>query len=168
MASWAQKAAQPPVAAVPETDNDLANKIVAVVDANAIISMGSSIASLGDVLITTEETLAEVRDPSSRRGLELLPIQCRAPTASAIDTVATFARKTGDIHQLSMEDIRLLALTYMLETGVHGCQHIRSQPAPVTTHARQTLKGGLPGWGTNEESEEWDAIDAVGDTGAQT
>jgi RNA-binding protein NOB1 len=166
MVSWAQKAAQPPLEAASEPDLGLANKTVAVVDANAIISMGSSVVSLANVLITTEDILAEVRDPSSRRALELLPIESRVPTASAISSVAAFARKTGDIHQLSTEDIRLLALTYMLETGLHGHQHIRSEPAPLITHAHHTPKGGLPGWGTNGNSEEWDAIDAVEGAGA--
>jgi hypothetical protein len=166
MATWASVMAQPRAEAAPANTEELAGKHVAVVDANAIIAMGTSIVSLGELLVTTEEVLAEIRDANARKAITQIPFVCRAPSDASLRSVSAFARKTGDLHQLSLEDLRLLALAHTLEEKLHGTAHLRTAPVPVKAHAKQKVKGHLPGWGNNGHSEDWDAIDLVQDDGA--
>lgn len=167
MVTWASVTAQPAPEAAPQVDSALLGKCIAVVDANAIIAMGPAVSSLGQVLVTTEEVLAEVRDPVARQTLEKVDFLCRAPGESARKAVAAFARKTGDLHQLSIEDVRLLSVAYGLEVELNGSAHLRSDPVPVTMHAKATPTGAMPGWGNNGPSDEWAAIDALEDDGAR-
>jgi len=178
---WASLAATPapaPPAVAVETGRD---KSVAVVDANAIISMGLNIRSLAEVLYTTEDILAEIRDSKSRQAVEAVDIVTGNPSAESLragearragtcrrraaahsraHAVSTFAKLTGDLHQLSREDLRLLALAHTLETDLHGSNHLRKEPVQVRRTSKLAPRGKLPGWGTNGQSEEWDAIDA--------
>lgn len=165
MASWASITAKPRSSAAEEGTRDLTGKRISVVDANAIISLGSTLASLGEVLLTTEEVLAEVKDSASRAALAQLQLVCQEPSDSAVRIISAFAKKTGDFHQLSGEDLRILALTYTLEAKVHGTGHLRDAPAPVRVHTKRTVQGVLPGWGNNGASDDWDAIDSVPDPG---
>jgi RNA-binding protein NOB1 len=48
-----------------------------------------------------------------------------------LTTVKAFARETGDIHALSAVDMKLIALTHMLETQLHGPARIRDHAAQV-------------------------------------
>jgi RNA-binding protein NOB1 len=43
-------------------------------------------------------------------------------------SVSDFARKTGDYRSLSATDVRVLALTYMLEKEFVGESHIKGVP----------------------------------------
>lgn len=167
MVTWASVTAQPAPEAAPQVDSTLLGKRVAVVDANAIIAMGTALKSLGQVLVTTDEVLEEVRDPVARRAMEQVEFMSHAPGDSALKAVAAFARKTGDMHQLSSEDVRLLAVAYGLETELNGTAHLRTEPVPVTMHTKATPTGAMPGWGNNGQSDEWAAIDALEDDGAR-
>ena len=166
MVSWAARVAQGEAAPAAAEAPELANKRVAVVDANAIIAMGTTIRSLADVLVTTQEVVDEVKDAAARSALQQLPFVFRSPSSEDVREVSTFASKTGDVFQLSLEDLRLLAVTLALERELHGTSHLRSHPVPVKAHAKQSAAGALPGWG-NTTSEEWAAIDAVHDDGAR-
>lgn len=42
-----------------------------------------------------------------------------------------FAKKTGDIRELSRTDLLVLALTYMLEVESNGLKHVRTEPVGV-------------------------------------
>jgi RNA-binding protein NOB1 len=166
MASWATKVSTgPEVSAEPRAEREHDGKAVAVMDANAIISLGAQARSLGAVLASTEEVLAEIRDATTRSILESLSIVRRAPTDDAVRAVAAFAARTGDLHQLSTEDIRLIALAYTYEAELHGIDHLRTVPVPVQTHGGRTSKGKLPGWGECENNAEWEAVDKVPDEG---
>jgi PIN domain of ribonuclease len=167
MTSWAAKLYQAQPTAAPEPDQSLADKRIAVVDANAIISMGTDVRSLGDVIITTEEVVAEIKDAATRQALPQIPFVFRPPSSDALKAVSAFAKRTGDLFQLSLEDLRLLAVTLTLEEQQHGTDHLRTAPAPVRAHAKQTTAATLPGWG-NTTSDEWSAIDAVKDNGAHS
>jgi RNA-binding protein NOB1 len=46
-------------------------------------------------------------------------------------TVIEFSKKTGDYAILSKVDLKLLALTYMLEVEAHGSEHLRATPPPL-------------------------------------
>ena len=43
-------------------------------------------------------------------------------------TVVSFAKKTGDYRSLSVTDLRVMALTYMLEVERNGTANIRAAP----------------------------------------
>lgn len=45
--------------------------------------------------------------------------------------VLRFARETGDVHSLSTNDMKLLALALTLEQRQHGDKHVREHPVQV-------------------------------------
>lgn len=46
--------------------------------------------------------------------------------------VTRFARATGDLHSLSVVDLRLMALARTLEVAAHGDSHLRDLPVSVS------------------------------------
>ena len=55
--------------------------------------------------------------------------------------VTEFAKKTGDFAVLSAVDLRVLALTYMLEVELtHGASHLRQEPHKVRSKLRHRLR----------------------------
>lgn len=48
--------------------------------------------------------------------------------------VSKFAQATGDLHSLSLADLKLLALSYSLEKAAHGDEHLRKHPQQVFCH----------------------------------
>jgi RNA-binding protein NOB1 len=160
MASWAFRVAQEPLHAPAPEREDLSGKRVAVLDANAIIDMGSGVMEPDVVHFTTAGVLKEIRDPSSRATLAAMQLRTREPAAEALRAVRAFAQKTGDLHQLSEVDVSLLALTYTLEAEQHSVEHLRTAPAPVQAHRREHTSNRLPGW-DNDAGADWSAVDAV-------
>lgn len=163
MSSWAALLGTTPEVPVPTAQEQSEAEPVAIMDANAIISLGAAAASLAPVLASTEEAVAEIKDASSRAALSTLSITLRAPSEAAVRAVATFAARTGDLHQLSTEDVRLIALAYTYEAELYGTDHLRTEPVPVRVQGGKTAKQKLPGWGATDES--WEAIDKVPDEG---
>ena len=103
-----------------------------VIDAGAIINgQGYSYFNRSEKFWTVVEVLNEIRDGKSRALLASLPfeIQVRAPSDTAMKAVIEFSRKTGDLSQLSMNDLKIIALTYDLEVETNGLGAIRSEPA---------------------------------------
>lgn len=163
-----------------ENDTSLSN---AVIDANALISFDSSARLLALAfsssspprLVSVKEVLEEVRAPASRLHLASLPfsVECIDPTEEALRKVVKFARETGDLHSLSDVDLKLLALTYMLEEQTYGSAHLRSRPPPVqVTQVKHIRERDLPGWGANVQNlEEWEQLsqeaDEKGDQGSR-
>ena len=67
--------------------------------------------------------------PGARSSLSAsLPLN---PLSLALPVIA-FARKTGDYTQLSVPDLKILALTYMLEREQNGIANIRTEPPLLT------------------------------------
>jgi RNA-binding protein NOB1 len=106
-------------------------KRVVVVDTNSIIN-NVSFASLGDQFVTVSEVLEEVRDPEARRRLEnmtmLTTLETRVPSKDAVAKVVAFANSTGDFAVLSGADIKLIALTRMIEVELNGETQLRALP----------------------------------------
>ncbi|KFM23199.1 RNA-binding protein NOB1 [Auxenochlorella protothecoides] len=154
-ASIAKKAAP----AIPSTDIGPDESVdVAVLDANAIISGQGLLllAKLANRAVTTPEVLAEVRDKKSRATLEALPytLEATEPAEEDVKAVLRFARATGDAHALSSADVRLIALTRMLEIARHGPRRVRDLPPPLKIVSRRVKETRtLPGWG--EGGENW-------------
>ena len=103
------------------------------------------------------------RQASARAALSALSITTRAPSEAAVRAVAAFAARTGDLHQLSTEDVRLIALTYTYEAELYGTDHLRTEPVPVRAQGGKAAKQKLPGWGTTDAG--WEEIDKVTDEG---
>ncbi|KAL4284547.1 hypothetical protein GQ457_16G026220 [Hibiscus cannabinus] len=140
---------------------------VAVVDANAIIEGGEKLNNTADKFVTVPEVLAEIRDPVSRHRLAFIPfsIDSMEPSPDALNKVIKFARATGDLQTLSDVDLKLIALTYTLESQIHGANHLRDAPPPVhVVNVKRLPERDLPGWGSNVPNpEEWEALE--GETG---
>lgn len=84
------------------------------------------------------DVVDEIRDKRARAALERLPfpLQRREPSAEAMSAVVNFSRKTGDFAHLSLTDLRVMALTYMLETEANGAAHLKTSPEVSRTIAR--------------------------------
>ncbi|XAR68205.1 hypothetical protein NMG60_11003256 [Bertholletia excelsa] len=136
---------------------------VAVVDANAIIQGGERLASCADKFVSVMEVMDEIRDPMSRHRLNFVPftIETREPTPDALKKVISFARETGDLQTLSDVDLKLIALTYMLEAQIHGTKHLRDSPPPIhMVNVKRLPEKDMPGWGSNVPNlEEWEALE---------
>jgi RNA-binding protein NOB1 len=92
-------------------------KSIAVLDANAFISM-SSVINLGAKtrIVTTEDVLGELRDQKTKEFVESLPCQVEVVNCDdkVLELVKDFAKKTGDIASLSLIDMELIAVAYTL------------------------------------------------------
>lgn len=82
--------------------------------------------------------------------------------------VVSFARATGDLQTLSDVDLKLIALTYSLESQIHGTQHLRDSPPPIhAVNVKRLPEKDLPGWGSNVPNlEEWEALEHAEDNGS--
>lgn len=101
-----------------------------IVDSGAIIKE-VNIMGLAENLWTVSDVIEEIRDKRARHVLENLPkeLKVREPSATSIARVVEFAKKTGDLRSLSTADLRVLALTYMLEVETRGSSsHLRKEP----------------------------------------
>ena len=100
-----------------------------VVDAGPIIR-GERLEHLASSFWTVPEVIAEIRDSKSRQRLQTLPYELRTkePSVAAVRAVTEFAKKTGDLQALSITDLKVVALTYMLETDANGSSHLRKEP----------------------------------------
>ncbi|MFQ6632282.1 hypothetical protein Gotur_009055 [Gossypium turneri] len=136
---------------------------VAVVDANAVIEGGEKLNNTADRFVTVPEVLAEIRDPVSRHRLAFIPfsIDSVEPSPDALNKVIKFARAIGDLQTLSDVDLKLIALTYTLESQIHGTNHLRDAPPPVhVVNVKRLPERDLPGWGSNVPNlEEWEALE---------
>ncbi|KAI3881636.1 hypothetical protein MKX03_024957 [Papaver bracteatum] len=145
---------------------------VAVVDANAIIHGGSNLNNVADKFVSVSEVWEEIRDPVSRQKLELLPftVETMEPSAESLNKVISFARATGDLQVLSDVDLKLVALTYMLESQIHGTNHLRDTPPPIhVVNVKRLAEKDMPGWGSNVPNlDEWEALEHAVDQGSNS
>lgn len=76
-------------------------------------------------------------------------------------TVINFASATGDLQTLSDVDLKLIALTYTLETQIHGTKHLRETPPPLrVVNVKKLPEKELAGWGSNVPNiKEWEALE---------
>jgi len=108
--------------------NSLSTKKV-VIDTGALIK-GVQLINVEADFYSIQEVLNEVKDPNSRRSLELIPVnlKIKEPDDDSLKKVTEFSRKTGDFVSLSRVDLKVLALTYMLEKEANGVEHLRTEP----------------------------------------
>ncbi|KAI8804231.1 Nin one binding Zn-ribbon like-domain-containing protein [Cladochytrium replicatum] len=107
-----------------------------VVDAGPII-MGatSNLHLFAKEYYTLPEIVDEIRDRQTRGQLARFPFEfrTRVPSEEAMNAVIAFSKKTGDYSVLSANDLKLLALVYLLEKEARGIDHIRVDPLPPRT-----------------------------------
>lgn len=93
-----------------------------ILDSNAFIrGYGlSNLLRFAKNIVTIDEVLQEIRDSKARETLQNLPfsLDTLSPSPSACSEVANFALKSGDFHSLSKTDLKLIALTKMLDSNV--------------------------------------------------
>ncbi|XP_076924822.1 RNA-binding NOB1-like protein [Bidens hawaiensis] len=145
---------------------------VAVVDANAIIQGGEQLHNSADKFVSVADVIQEVRDPTSRRRLNfIMPfvIDTMEPSPESLKKVISFAKATGDLQTLSDVDFKLIALTYTLESQIHGTSHLRDTPPPIrTVNVKRLPEKDLPGWGSNVPNlAQWEALEHVVGNGSE-
>lgn len=127
---------------------------VIVLDSAALIAGSESLLALGGIVdpstettiaplsedervtfYTTPDVVQEVRDARARAKLNLLDgfLTVRAPSSEALSKVTKFARATGDYSVLSLTDLRVIALCWMLEVERGGISRLRDQPMKVSS-----------------------------------
>lgn len=146
-----------------ETSTSINGIAIAVVDATAIIQGGETLTNCADKFVSVSEVINEVRDPVSRHKLAFVPftVQTMQPSPEALKKVINFARATGDLQTLSDVDLKLIALTYTLETQIHGTKHLRETPPPLhVVNVKKLPEKELAGWGSNIPNiKEWEALE---------
>ncbi|RHZ47774.1 hypothetical protein Glove_567g9 [Diversispora epigaea] len=107
-----------------------------VVDSGPLIK-GANIRPLANKIYTIPEVISEIRDKHSRDFLNqiLFDIEIKSPNEESLKEVVNFSKKSGDFSSLSAVDLRVLALTYMLEVEANGKEHLRKEP--LKSFARQ-------------------------------
>lgn len=120
---------------------------------------GTAVPSLAEdeqvVFYVTPDVASETRDVRARARLQALDrVGCivqRPPSAEAVATVAQAAKNSGDYAVLSIADLRVLALTWMLEVERNGYKFVTEVPkAAVVGEVRR-----VPGV-SFEEVERWE------------
>ncbi|KAH6812288.1 RNA-binding NOB1-like protein [Perilla frutescens var. frutescens] len=62
--------------------------------------------------------------------------------------------------------MKLITLTYTLESQIHGTQHLRDSP-PITINVKRLPEKDLPDWGSNVPNlEEWKAPEHTYENGS--
>ncbi|XP_021323414.1 RNA-binding protein NOB1 isoform X2 [Danio rerio] len=100
-----------------------------VVDAGAFIKR-APLHEIGKNIYTLKDVVDEIRDKPTKRSLAFLPykLDFKEPFPEYIQFVTEFAKKTGDYPSLSATDIKVLALTYQLESENVGTEHLKKEP----------------------------------------
>lgn len=91
------------------------------------------------IFYSIPEVLQEVRDPRARARLSLLQgsVILRAPSSEALASVIEFSKATGDFSVLSITDLKVIALTWMLEREMNGQKYLNEKPRiPAVTGIR--------------------------------
>lgn len=94
-----------------------------VIDSNAIIrGLGLDLYGKAKHIVTIPEVLAEIRDSKAKEQLERLPfeLEFKNPSPEMCGKVANFAKTTGDYAALSKTDLKLIALSCMLQKEATG------------------------------------------------
>ncbi|XP_016308518.1 RNA-binding protein NOB1 [Sinocyclocheilus anshuiensis] len=100
-----------------------------VADAGAFLKR-APLQEIGKNIYTLKDVVDEIRDKPTKRSLAFLPykLNFKEPFPEHVRFVTEFAKKTGDYPSLSATDIKVLALTYQLETENVGTEHLKKEP----------------------------------------
>ncbi|PKC75823.1 hypothetical protein RhiirA1_387000 [Rhizophagus irregularis] len=100
-----------------------------VIDSGPLIK-GINVRAFAEKIYTIPEVISEIRDKHSRDFLNQISfdLQIKVPSDEALREVVNFSKKTGDFASLSAVDLRVLALTYMLEVETNGTKRLKKEP----------------------------------------
>uniref|UniRef100_A0A2M4BNY2 RNA-binding protein NOB1 n=1 Tax=Anopheles marajoara TaxID=58244 RepID=A0A2M4BNY2_9DIPT len=117
-----------------------------VVDTTAFIK-NVQLQTIAENCYTVQGVLDEIRNDRQLKALAVLPYSLRVkePDPDVLAKVVAFAKKTGDFASLSMVDLKVIALTYELETIHVGKEHLREEPKAAVTIATATKPSVLQG-----------------------
>ncbi|XP_052859954.1 RNA-binding protein NOB1 [Anopheles cruzii] len=117
-----------------------------IVDTSAFIK-NVQLQTFAENCYTVQGVLDEIRNDRQLKALTVLPYSLRVkePDPDVVAKVVAFAKKTGDYASLSMVDLRVIALTYELETVHVGRDHLQEEPKPAVTVAAATKPKELQG-----------------------
>ena len=118
-----------------------------VIDSGGFIK-NAPLHEFGQNLITLNEVIDEIRDKETKQRLKSLPyeLQFLDPDSESIKFVTDFSKKTGDYASLSATDIKVIALTLMLEKRQNGDQHLNQEP-----QMKKTVEFYKPGENANSK-----------------
>ena len=107
---------------------------IAILDANAFISMASLVDLAAKTkIVTTQDVLEELKDQKTKEFVQNFPFSISTINCDdkILNIVKEFAKKTGDIGSLSQVDMELIAAAYGLSKR-EGLDHLlRKQPPPI-------------------------------------
>lgn len=136
--------------------------IVSMVLDSAPLIKKINLFSLAQNFYTIPEVIAEIRDKQAREQLEnsLIDLKIKIPSEEAISAVTSFAKKTGDLATLSKTDIRVIALTWMLEKEAGNLDKIRKEPitSKVQYGNKKSKKSKSKGKIEKDEKDENDTV----------
>ncbi|ETN65088.1 RNA-binding protein NOB1 [Anopheles darlingi] len=117
-----------------------------VVDTTAFIK-NVQLQTIAENCYTVQGVLDEIRNDRQLKALAVLPYSLRVkePDPDVLAKVVAFAKKTGDFASLSMVDLKVIALTYELETLHVGKEHLCEEPKAAVTIAAATKPSVLQG-----------------------
>lgn len=103
-----------------------------VVDSGGFIK-NAALQEIGENIYTVAEVVSEIKDKATKQRLQVLPykLNYRVPSPEAVKIMTDFSKLTGDYPSLSAVDIKVLALTYMLEKEHVGTDHLSKKPKSV-------------------------------------
>ncbi|KAK3707992.1 hypothetical protein QZH41_010738 [Actinostola sp. cb2023] len=118
-----------------------------VVDAAGFIKH-VELQSIGKRIYTLQEVVQEIKDPTTRQRLAVLPYEVtfKQPSTVAIKAVTDFSKLTGDFKVLSAVDLRVLALTYQLEKECCGIEHLKTRPINQVQISKAHNMHKIPGF----------------------
>lgn len=155
----------PPAAPGPSKSLNISkgkDKVITLVVDSAPLIQGQPLVHLADRFITIPEVLREIRDRQARQNLAVLPfeLETRAPSEESLAAVVAFSKKTGDFASLSAVDLKVLALTWLLEKEAKGIEHIRTAPArPKSKSGARAPRNRREREPTESKGDEKEAVD---------
>ncbi|KAJ1809499.1 20S-pre-rRNA D-site endonuclease nob1 [Coemansia sp. RSA 2598] len=148
--------------------NDGKPVVTLVVDTNPFVK-GLPLEHIATKFVTVPDVLGELKSRASKERYEMLNmkhgVETMVPDADSMQIVCDFAKKTGDFASLSLADLRVVALAFMLEKRANGMRHLRTEPVggqPNISDRKllQTAQIVSNGAQTSQDGEESKAEDA--------
>ena len=135
-----------------------------VVDAGPVI-LGVSISGLANEFYVLPEFKSELKDKKALKNFTEFPFEwiLTEPTEESITAVMQFAKETGDLASLSKTDLRVLALTWMLEKQANGVNHLRSKPVVTKVKTAKKILEIIPNLETEQVEIKSDENDDAND-----
>ncbi|KAI8582184.1 hypothetical protein K450DRAFT_229441 [Umbelopsis ramanniana AG] len=144
--------------AKPQLEKD---QVLTLVIDSAPLLKGTPLRHLAQRFCTIPEVVGEIRDKNAREHIKKLPFELEliTPSDEAIKAVVDFSRKTGDFSTLSSVDLKVLALTYMLEVEANGTARLRTEPVKTKVNKKPRQPAQAPEDVEDEEEEAQDDDD---------